>query len=361
MAEYSRIAKGHFTSTGAAKTILLPFVPDQVEIFNYTSNGTPAQYGVPRAYWDSSMGQGYAVAQVFNATPVLTTQNFTVGGISTFTAGQSFQYGARQQIIGATKASPIVFNVTGHGYTVGDIVMFEGLYQSSTTGMPQICGMPFCISAIGDSDHFTVVWNGNQSNYTALSTSPTGAYVKKVLNPFLFAPGVSFISALTLSSTTTVVTTTPHNLSVGSQVAFRIPSAYGTVELNSLPNNAIPGSPIYGYVTSVTDAETVVVNINSTGYTAFTNNVAVSSVPGMQFPQMVAVGDNNSGSGLYGWTAPSVNGVSTIGGPAIAGAFLTNSNMGFVIGSTAVSTAVLVGANSDVIYWRALLSDLSTS
>ncbi len=364
MAEYSRVAKGSFTSTGAAKAINLPFVPDAVEIFNYTAAGTPAQFGVPYAYWDAAMGQGVATAQVFNATPVLSTQNFTVGGISTYSAGLMLQYGAQLAISGITKASPAVVTTTGaHGYSTGDIVVFQGLYQTATTGMAQISDVPFVITVTG-STTFTIPWNTNQSNYTALSGSPAGAYVKKVLYPFLYAPGVSNVTALTLGATTTVVTTAPHNLSVGSEVAFRVPSSWGTVQLNSLPNTQIPGSPIYGYVVSVTDSTTVVVNINSAAFTAYNTNQTIASVPGLTVPQMVAVGDVNTGglaisAGSPLYPSPLVNGVSTINGPAINGAFVNNTSAGFVIGNTAVSTAVLAGANGNVIYWRAYLSDYS--
>lgn len=366
MSEYSKLAHGKFTSTGATKVINLPFTPDYVELINYSAAATPANHGVPFAKWDITMGQGFAVEQVFNSTPVLTTDVVVANGISTFQAGLSLQYGARQQIIGATKADPIVFNVTAHGYSVGDIVIFEGLYQTSTTGMPQIAGMPFAITAVGDADHFTVKWNGNQSNYTALSGSPTGAFVKKVLYPYLYAPGVSFIEAITTGTTTTIVTTAPHNLVVGQEVAFRIPTVWGTTQLNSLPNAVIPGSPIYGYVITVTDSRTVVVNINSTGYTAYNSNQTVASVPGLTFPQMVAVGDVNtggvvisSGSALY--PPPVVNGANTINGPAISGAFVNNTSQGFIIGvgvGSSDSSSVLVGANGNVIYWRAIFHDI---
>jgi len=363
MAEYSRLAKGTVSSTGGMTPVKLPFVPDFVEIINYTAAATPASGGKPFIRWDANMGQGYAVYETFNATPVLTSAVTTTNGISTFYAGLALQYGARQQIIGATKADPIVFNVTAHGYQVGDVVIFEGLYQTSTTGMPQIAGMPFVITAVGDADHFTVKWNGNQSNYTALSGSPSGAYVKKVLYPFLYEPGVSFIEAITTGTTTTIVTTAPHNLVVGQEVAFRIPSSWGTTELNSLPNNIIPGSPKYGYVVTVTDARTVVVNINSTGYTAYNSNQTVASVPGLNFPQMVAVGDVNTG----GWPITSTSVLyppptflreggsysPTINGPAIQGAFVNNTSQGFIIGST------IAGAASDVLYYRAFLHDYS--
>ena len=360
MTEYDRIAHGSFTSTGAAQVINLPFQPTRVQMWNYSSFATPAQHGIPNAYWDSGMGQGFAVCNLFNATPVLTTGVVTSNGISTFAAGLSLQYGASQQVVGATAANPIVFNVTAHGYSVGDIVVFEGLFQSATTGMPQICGIPFAISAVGDADHFSVVWPGAGSNYTALSASPAGATVKKVLYPFLYAPGVSFIEAVTTGTTTTVTTTTPNNFVVGQEIAFRIPQAWGTTQLNSLPDALIPGSPIYGYVTSITNSKTFVCNINSTGYTAFNTNLTVAQMVGQSFAQVIAVGDVNSGgvafSGGALYPSPVVNGFSTINGPAISGAFVNNTSQGFIIGAGACvsdASSVLVGANTNVIYWAA--------
>lgn len=369
MTEYSRMAKGSYTATtGTPKVVNLPFQPNLVKLTNYTALATPTNHGIPYGYWDSAMGQGIAAVSIFNATPVLTGGVVTTNGISTFSAGLSLQYGARKQIIGATAANPIVFNVTAHGYAVGDVVEFQGLYQSATTGMPQISGMPFVISAVGDADHFSVVWPGTGGNYTALSGSPTGAFVKKVLYPFLYAPGVSFIEAITTGTTTTVVTTTPHNLVVGSEVAFRIPSTWGTTELNSLPNVTVPGSPKYGYVVSVTNSTTVVVSIDSTGYTAFVTNQTVASVPGLSFPQILAVGDVNTGglvisAGSVLYPSPSVNGASTINGPAINGAFVNNTSQGFIIGAGATvsdASSHLSGTTSDVVYWEAYFTDISS-
>lgn len=371
MAEYSRIAKGKFTSTGGAQVINLPFQPDFVEVINYSSFATPANHGVPFARWDANMGQGYAVEQVFNATPVLTTDIVSSNGISTFSAGQMLQYGASQQVVSITKASPAVVTVTAHGYSTGDVVMFKGLFQSSSTGMSQINGIPFTITKV-DANSFTIPWNTNQSNYTALSGSPSSATVMKVLYPYIYFPGVSFISAITTGTTTTIDTANAHNLVVGQEVAFRIPSAWGTTQLNSLPNTSIPGSPIYGYVVSVTDYNTVVVNIDSSSYTAFNSNQAISSVPGLSYPIMVAVGDVNSGgvqisSGSALYPSPysvliSTTQVPTINGPAVLGSFVNNSAQGFIIGAgagTNDSSSVLVGANGNVIYWRAFLGDYS--
>jgi len=56
-----------------------------------------------------------------------------------------------------------------------------------------------------------------------------------------------------------------------------------------------PGSPVYGYVIAVTDYNTVVVNINSSAFTPFVVNQTVASIPGLTYPEIVAVGDVNTG------------------------------------------------------------------
>jgi len=370
MAEYSRIARGSFVSTGSAQAVYLPFAPDVVKMYNYSSFATPAQHGIPEAYWSSQMGQGYAAVKLFNATPVLTTDVVTANGVSTFSAGQLLQYGPKIQIVSATAANPIVFTVAANTFVVGDVVIFEGLYQSSTTGMAQICGMPFVVSA-ATATTFSVVYPGNGSNFTALTGSPAGAFVRKVLYPFLYEPGVSFIGAITLGATTATITTTaPHCYTVGQAVGFRIAPAYGTVELNALPNASIPGSPKYYYVSGVTsNTQFVIQAMGASGFTAFNANQPITSVPGLDFPQVFAMGDVNtggipfSGGALYPSPKfPTFAGVSSIGGPAIQGAFVNNTYSGFAIGAGATATdasAVLVGAAGNVIYWDAYLMDLT--
>ena len=374
MAEYSRLAKGSFTSTGGAQVINLPFQPDYVEFTNLTAWKTPANHGVPYARWSADQvisSVNYTEIQVFNATPVLTTDTVSTNGISVFAAGQLLQLGASKQVVTITKASPAVVTVTAHGLSSGDVVVFQGLYQSSTTGMPQINGIPFTVT-VSDANTFSIPWNTNQSNYTGISGSPSGAVMKKVLYPYIYFPNVSFISAITTGTTTTIDTTHAHNLRVGQEVAFRVPSQWGTVDLNSLPNVLTPGAPAYGYVVSVTDYNTVVVNIDSSSYTAYTSNQTVASVPGLSYHQMVAVGGVNTGgqaisSGSVLYPSPvyepiSTTEFSTINGPAIRCAFVNNTSQGFIIGAGAGVTdtsAVLVGANGNIICWRALLHDYS--
>src|ERR1051326_2625261 len=164
MAEYSRLAKGKFVSNGAAKIINLPFKPDYVEFVNYTATAT--SQNVVGAKWWEEMGQGFALQMGYNATPALIQDRVVANGISTFSAGQLLQFGPTLSISGITKADPAVVTTTAnHNLSSGDVVMFQGLFQSSTTGMPQINGIPFTVTVTGATT-FTIPWNTNQSNYT---------------------------------------------------------------------------------------------------------------------------------------------------------------------------------------------------
>lgn len=389
MTEYSRWAKGTYTVSGGSvgvsapsvKVINLPFQPNYVELMNLTAAITPTDDGIPFAYWDASSlvtvsGVVYnpTIVQQFNATPVLLTDSVLTNGISSFSAGQILQFGATQQIIGITKASPAVVNVTAHGYSVGDTVIMQGITLASTNNMQLLNGVPFTISAVTDADHFTIKWDASGSNYTAISGSPAGALVKKVLYPFLYPPEDNVIGAITLGSTTSVQTTMYHNMVVGQEIAFRIPTSWGTTQLNSLPNSSIPGSPIYGYVVSITDNWTFVCSINSASFTAYTDNftMTAATLSGLSYPQVLAVGDVNTGGNLISsgsllYPSPSFptssGGVSTINGPAIRGAFVNNTSQGFIVGAGAChtdTTSFLGGQDGDVMEWRAYYFEMSS-
>lgn len=385
MTEYSRMAKGSFTAVGnGAKVINLPFVPDYVELWNYTIIKTAAANKVARAWWDNKLvdpvtNANPTMVEIYNNGSATVFDTIQTNGISTFQGGLMLQYGPIYQHTGSTDfsitaASPaVVTTTTAHGLQTGDVVIFSNLAQTSTTGMQQIAGIPFLITRTS-ATAFSINWDASGSNYTAFnsatSTNNVGSF-KKVLYPDLYFPGVDFISHITTGATTTITTTAQNNFQVGQEVAFRIPRIWGTAELNSLPNTLIPGSPIYGYVISVTDDVTFVVNINSTGYTAFNPNQTFASYPGEKWPQVVAVGDVNtggvsisSGSPLYPspqYSYAALNDSSTINGPAIKGAFVNNTRQGFIIGTgiTAVDTTATMIADGNIVLWHAYLHDLA--
>lgn len=389
MAEYSRMASGQVVSNGAGQTlVVLPFIPNYIAIQNRTR--AVAGAGVTNASWNTDQGQGSAFLSTFGTgeqfiAPIGGTSSGALvsgTGFTTIQAGLSLQYGPVYQHTGTTDFSiaksgaggagpaTTITTTTAHNLTTGNWVIFSNLAQTSTTGMQQIAGIPFMVTVTSPTV-FTIFWDTSNAVYTAFntatSTNNVGSF-KQILYPVLYAPDEIVIAAITLGATTTIQTTAPSNVVVGQEVAFRIPAVWGTTQLNSLPNVVIPGSPIYGYVISVTNSTTFVVNINSTNFTPFTVVQPFLSYPGLKFPQVVSVGDVNTGglpisagSQLYpspqifnGYVSSTTVGANTINGPAIQGAFINGTFQGFIIGSGVGGTA------ADVIYWRAYMHDINT-
>jgi hypothetical protein len=383
MAEYSRIAKGHFTSNGTGQVVNLPFQPDRVEFTNFTlANTNATSQNIITAKWDVSMGQGFAVVEGYNATPALIYDVVSTNGISSFAAGQLLQYGPVVSHGGTpvsdfsiTAASPAVVTTVGnHGLVSGNVIVFSNLYQTSTTGMQQMAGIPLTVT-VTNATTFSVNWNASGSNYTAFNTATAtnnvGSY-KQVLYPYLYCPEQAVITAVN-TSTNVITTAAAHNFQIGQEVAFRIPTSWGSTQLNAIPNIPIPGSPNYYYITAVTQ-NTFTVSVSLSAVTAFNPNQTFASFPGLKYPQVVPVGDINSGGypflGTQLYPSPQVysgytnSQAPTINGPAIQGAFVNNTSQGFVIGGGAgrvLTTASLIGANTNVIYWVAYLSDLAVN
>jgi hypothetical protein len=375
MAEYSRLASGSILSTGGQTVVPLPFIPNFIEITN-TSEITANNGGVTRAWWETDMGQG-AAAYVITDSSVdnsMFISASTGGGFSTIQAGLALQYGPAFYLGGSggiAKTSSTVLTITttaAHGLVPGDWVVFQNLYETTTTGMQQIAGIPFEVLTTNAPTNttFTIGWVGNSTNLTAISAGGlnTNASFKQILYPALYVPGVAVPWSITVSGGVgTVKTTAPHNFQVGQEIAFRIPSAYGAQQLNELPNNVIPGSPQYYYVASVTRDGFTFSNAPAS-ITTFNVNQTFASFPGLKFPQVVATGDVNSGGYPYSggtlYPSPSIyNGQSqvltpTINGPAIQGAYINATFQGFVIGAT------IAGSSMDQIYWRAYMHDLNT-
>lgn len=380
MAEYSRMAKGNFTATGTSQIINLPFMPDYVELWNYSNIKTKTNSTITKAWWDAKFidtasNTNPTMIEGYNSSGVLIFDQISNASsnmaINAFSGGLGQQYGAAQAITTVTaSASPTVVTTTAaHGYQVGDTVIMYGIALGTTNNMQLLNGVPFTITAVGSTTTFSVKWDSSGSNYATVS--PTSAFVKKVLFPFLYLPQDNIVTAITLGATTTIATSMYSNMEVGQEVAFRVPNFWGTTQLNSLPNVFIPGSPIYGYVQSITDNWTFVVNINSSAFTAFTNNgtMTASTLIGLTYPQVVAVGDLNTGGLSYSggalYQSPqfpiSTNRVSTINGPAIKGAFVNNTSQGFTIGAglgavITASTGTLI-ANTNQVYWHAYSHD----
>lgn len=346
MTEYNKIADGYFTSTGVAKFISLPFLPDQIEIWNKTKWATATDNLVRYAtgFAEDAAGTAYAIT-ADGAADDDKNVTLTVGGFSFVDAG-TYQYGptiALASTFVTQAASAVVTTASAHGLATGDAVLLYG-----TTGMLQIAGAVYTVTVLSTTTFSIPV------NSSGFASAATAGFMKKVLYPDLYIPYGCNITAITTGATTTITTAVNHGFVVGQEVFFVIPrvsaSAWGTVELDTAAYNTANVVPQRAYVTSVPALNQIVVNVNSTGYTAFAFPTSAQAALGMTFPQVLAIGDQNSGATNASTPLPVVPPAITI-----PGAYYANTRKGVLIGVG--NGTQIMHATGDVVRWRAIFPD----
>lgn len=367
MAEYSRRAQGVLKVGSNNKLFVsLPFIPDFIQVYDISRWANPVNSNNPYLMWNRFMQPGDGLALIYNQSAVpnvsMNYMSAYPDGITPVINGEPLTYGPPLQIQAISEANPAqVTCAAPHNLNTGDVVILEGLYQSATTGMQQIAGIPFAITRVGSSI-FSINWNTNQSNYTAISGSPSGCVYRVVKNPYLFSSGTNFISNITNGPSTTISTTTLHNMFVGQEIAIKVPFAWNAVQFNSNRSSGIPGSPRYAVVSSVVDSQNVVVNIDSTSFNTFNSNIPFANYSGLSYSQLITVGDYNMGGSPLSTTSnqlypsPFVNSISSVqspNGPGIQGSFENYSRYGFLIGD------ILTPSIGQFLYWEAALHDVS--
>ncbi len=340
---YSKMLRGTFTSTGVNKALYLPMKPDMIEIWNKTKYGTTTNHTGVSALGFAEDAAGTAYLTESNGTAWL-GKILTSGGFTFFSAG-SPTFGATKALASTfvTQANPAVVTSTSHGYQTGDVVLLYG-----TTGMLQVAGIPYVITRTG-ANTFTIPVDSS-----GFAAAATAGFVKQVLYPDLYIPELCYITAIATGTTTVITTSINHNFVVGQEVGFTIPTAWGMTQLDSaIYLQSSNGIPQQAYVTAVT-ANTLTVNINSTGYTAFAYPTSATAALGLTFPQVWAIGDQNTGYSLNSSGQVPYLGV-TNGVIGIPGSFVANTRQGVIIG-TGDGTEI-IHATSDVIAWRATFPD----
>ncbi len=358
MGQYSKSLRGTFTSTGAAKFLSLPMVPDTIEIWNKTQWNSSTDDTVFNAIGFAEDAAGTAQCYIKTGAEAVGAIQITTGGFSFISAG-TYQYGSTFTISGIVAATGVVTTTAPHGYSVGDTVLIYG-----TTGMLQIAGTTTTITAVPSTTTFTI---GNIPT-SGFAANATAGFVKQVLYPDLYVPFNTLITAITTGTTTTIATSVNHSFVVGQEVFFTIPGTgfvntnpvWGTTQLDSLGVVNATGVPQQAYVISITNANTFVVNVNSTGFGAFTYPTSAQAALGITFPQVMAIGDSNSGFVMAPPFFPQPTGntyTNTLYPKAltIPGAYLPNTRQGVLIG---LGTAnAVMQATSDVIAWEAKFPD----
>ena len=338
MAQYNKISMGRLSvplvaGVASSTFVQLPFMPEQFEFWNrseWASSNATSQIAYATGFAEDPSGTAYVTENTAGAA-TLTNSKVTSGGF-TFFAGGFPASGATVTGTSVTQATPAVVTINSHGFITGDTVWLWG-----TTGMLQIAGAPYTVTKTG-TNTFTIPVDS--SGFAAAATAVSAKLWFGLAIPDTYTPFICTIVAISTGTSTTITTSiAPHTFVVGQQVSFVIPPQWGMTQLNGLK----------GFVTSVT-ATTLVVNINSTSFTAFSYPTSATAAAGITLPQVFSVGDQNFGS---------IGPVNPFATPPISipGAFQQNTSAGVIIGGGLITAADVGASGPALITWRAIFPD----
>lgn len=282
---------GSFTSDGATKNISLPSGYDTFRLINITDIGSSAaNTNVMRAEGTSSMSAGSAYynpktsGAATNGLEVTTT----TGGFTFVSDSASLFNGPAVATSGTdiNRANPAVVST---GTTTNLVDTVSVVRMINNVGMLQISGMDFTVGTISAGASFQLKYLNN-SGFAADSTS--GFY--RIINADpRFYPRNRYITAITLAASAVITLSVTHGYTVGQSVRINVPSAFGMTQINGLIGN----------ITAISTANnTITVDIDSTGFTAFAFPTSATAAAGVTFAQVVPVGEAaiNSSTQHYG-------------------------------------------------------------
>jgi hypothetical protein len=315
--------------------IAIPSNVDWMAVRNYTRFGTAgintAYFnGVANAfvgvefYWQRGMAIGTGIVKYYgNGGQVLNGDTLVSGGFTLYDpSGQTPNALPLLSAAIATTAStnvtrPVVSTANTSGLAVGSIV------RLSNTAQTDINGIDFVVGAINPGVSFTLLTASNPLATAPGAIGGAGFYRIVNYNP-LFYPRKLNIVNITQAVNAQVSTSIAHGLTVGQEVRFSIPSVSGMIQLNYSASSNTNGATIV----SVIDDYNFTINVDTTGYTAFTYPT-IAQQPS-SFPIVIPIGED---------TAASISSVAAQT-PSIGGVQIFNTNTGLLADST-VNTGYL--------------------
>lgn len=269
---------GSFTSDGTAVNLSLPSGYTEIELTNLTDIGSSAaSTPVMKAWGTSLMDDGEAIyATKTNGAATIAIPTTTTSNGFTFVSdsGSASLGAANTTITAVSAASPAVVSLTStSGLTNGDVIRIYG-----TTGMLQIAGMDFTIGSIVTNTSLELSYLA-AAGFAAPATD--GTLQRVPFNP-RFYPRHRFITGITAASSAVITLSVTHGYTAGQAVRIKVPSGWGMPEIDGLLGN----------ITAIdTTNNTITVDIDSSGFTAFAFPTSATAAAGVDMPLVVPVGE----------------------------------------------------------------------
>ena len=263
------IYRGSAVSTGAPQFISIPAGFDQFVLRNRTTFIAGAgifesKYwlGMPGGYAETKTVAGGAVTDA-----IIAAGGFTYYDSSITTPGPAIA------ITNVSQAASAVVN-TGTTPPVGSTIRMYGV-----TAQLQSSGYDFTVTAVTPGVNMTLGY----FNTSAFAAAGTAGFYRLLPFDSIFYPPNRFITGITVAAQAVVTLSVAHHYVVGNRVKFIVPAAYGMPEINGL----------VGTITAITQGatNTITVDINSVGFTAFAFPLTAVYGAGVTQAQIVPVGE----------------------------------------------------------------------
>lgn len=273
---------GTFTSDGNARIVSLPCGYDYFELIDVSGWASAAANTNPiiSQGWSSLPAGSALVNYKTNGAATLdgtTLPTMLAAGGFTFLVDSGDQTPTAPIAVTAiTNASPGVVSSASPAI-VGDVMRL-----TNTTGMLQISGWDFSITAVNPG-----VTQTSQNLIAGGFLAPaTAGFIRIVpFNP-RFYPRNRRITAITAGNPTVIALNVTHQFTVGQVVRVKVPAAYGMTQIDGLTGTITAIGTAIGGCTN-----TISLNINSTGFTAFAFPTSATAAAGVDVPEIIPIGE----------------------------------------------------------------------
>lgn len=276
MLPYQMIAGGKFSLTTANIASGLDLVcqsqkpPDYIYLKAITGYGEASDAQAIEWWWERSMAQGSAKGILQSSEgstpqlPAMTSYSISSNGISTYDTANppTFAPLAYTNIAGNTGTFVVSMANTG-SISVGDYVRV-----TTATGELQIGGLVFQVTAVTANVSITLGYMA--SSGITFAAASTGGFITKII-PNRFYPHWMYIANITQAAQAVVYFTTKNDFTPGEIVSFRVPSSFGMEEINNKQVRVLS-------VTNSATVSSIVIDLDTSGYTAFAFPLSASIV-----------------------------------------------------------------------------------
>lgn len=355
---FSFIADGYYTSNGASQNIALSDEPTFFQVTDTTlwgaNNSTDYTAAAQlQSNWNQSLANGEYLqlgqaASAIGAASLYATQG-TAGGFTFIDSTNPPTY--TKVAVTAINDSTFVVSTSATNINVGDTVRLINI-----TGMQQFSGSTlYGVTAVTSGTSVTLGYVATAKTAGMQSVTPgTTGFLQKVY-PGQFYPNALPVLYVTQATQAVVYFARPNPYTPGELVDFSIPTPYGMTQLSNLTGSAGSGALTStpsgaARVLSVTNTSTqssITIDVNTTGFTAFTYPATATYANGAS-PAFCTP----AGSGVVPFNASATIPQSPPG-TNLQDAFDNLNQYYMNLGAN------VVGASASVMYWQAWKADYS--